>query len=49
MQKIKSLGFNIIRKHIKVEPYRYYYECDKNGLLVWQYIPSGSIGVNELD
>ena len=49
IKKIKSLGFNTIRKHIKVEPYRYYYECDKNGLLIWQDMPSGNIGGNELD
>ena len=49
IQKIKSLGFNTIRKHVKVEPFRYYYECDKNGLLIWQDMPSGNIGGNVLD
>ena len=39
--KLKELGFNTIRKHIKIEPYRYYYYCDKIGMLVWQDMPSG--------
>ncbi len=33
---LKAAGFNTIRKHIKVEPRRYYYQCDKIGMLVWQ-------------
>lgn len=33
---LKEAGFNTIRKHIKVEPRRYYYHCDKMGMLVWQ-------------
>ncbi len=37
----KRLGFNTIRKHVKVEPARWYYHCDKIGLLVWQDMPSG--------
>lgn len=37
---LKSAGFNTIRKHIKVEPRRYYYHCDKIGMLVWQDMPS---------
>ena len=41
--KLKELGFNTIRKHIKVEPARYYYQCDKIGMLVWQDMPSGDI------
>jgi hypothetical protein len=36
----KTLGFNMVRKHIKVEPYRWYYWADKLGLLVWQDMPS---------
>jgi beta-galactosidase len=38
---LKVAGFNMIRKHIKVEPRRYYFHCDKIGMLVWQDQPSG--------
>ena len=41
INKLKELGFNTIRKHVKVEPYRYYYHCDKIGMLIWQDMPSG--------
>ncbi|MCO8121152.1 glycoside hydrolase family 2 [Stieleria sp. TO1_6] len=37
---LKAAGFNTIRKHIKVEPRRFYYHCDKVGMLVWQDMPS---------
>jgi hypothetical protein len=37
----KKLGFNTIRKHVKVEPARWYYHCDTLGMLVWQDMPSG--------
>jgi beta-galactosidase/beta-glucuronidase len=40
---IKDAGFNMLRKHIKVEPARYYYHCDKTGLIVWQDMVSGGI------
>ncbi|WP_069658687.1 glycoside hydrolase family 2 protein [Arcticibacter eurypsychrophilus] len=40
LQMIKNFGFNMVRKHIKVEPYRWYYWADKLGLLVWQDMPS---------
>lgn len=33
---LKSAGFNMIRKHIKVEPRRYYYHCDRIGMMLWQ-------------
>ena len=38
---LRQAGFNMLRKHIKVEPARYYYHCDKLGMLVWQDMPSG--------
>jgi hypothetical protein len=38
----KRLGFNTIRKHVKVEPARWYYHADRLGVLVWQDMPSGS-------
>ena len=37
----KKLGFNMIRKHVKVEPARWYYHCDRLGMLVWQDMPNG--------
>lgn len=40
-EKLKQYGFNLIRKHVKVEPARYYYHCDRLGMLVWQDMPSG--------
>ncbi|TDG37293.1 beta-galactosidase [Pedobacter changchengzhani] len=39
--KTKAMGFNMIRKHIKVEPARWYTHCDEIGMLVWQDMPSG--------
>lgn len=41
LQKTKDLGFNMIRKHVKVEPARWYTHCDQLGILVWQDMPSG--------
>ncbi len=41
IEKTKELGFNMIRKHVKVEPERWYYYCDLLGMLVWQDMPSG--------
>lgn len=37
----KDMGFNMLRKHVKVEPARFYYHCDQMGILVWQDMPSG--------
>ena len=42
IQVTKQMGFNMIRKHIKVEPRRWYYHCDRLGMLVWQDMPSGA-------
>ena len=46
IKKTKDFGFNMIRKHVKVEPARWYYHCDKEGILVWQDMPSGDHGNN---
>ncbi len=44
--KMKELGFNMLRKHIKVEPARWYYHCDRLGMLVWQDMVSGGKALN---
>ena len=51
IEMTKRLGFNMARKHVKVEPARWYYHCDQLGLLVWQDMPSGdkSIGPRSAD
>lgn len=41
IQKMKELGFNMIRKHIKIEPMRWYYHCDRLGMVVWQDMVNG--------
>ena len=41
IEVLKQLGCNMLRKHVKVEPRRLYYWCDKLGLLVWQDMPNG--------
>ena len=41
IQKTKDFGYNMIRKHIKVEPARWYTHCDRLGIIVWQDMPSG--------
>ena len=45
LEVTRRLGFNMVRKHVKVEPERWYYWCDKLGLLVWQDMPSGDRSV----
>ncbi len=42
IRKTRELGFNLIRKHVKVEPARWYYHADREGVLVWQDMPSGN-------
>lgn len=44
LKTTKDFGFNMIRKHVKVEPDRWYYLCDREGILVWQDMPSGDYG-----
>ena len=41
IETAKRIGFNMVRKHVKVEPQRFYYWCDKLGVIVWQDMPSG--------
>ena len=42
IEATRRLGFNLIRKHVKVEPARWYYHADRLGMLVWQDMPSGN-------
>ena len=41
IQLMKDMGFNMLRKHIKIEPLRWYYHCDRLGMLVWQDMING--------
>ena len=41
LSEVKALGFNLLRKHAKIEPQRWYYHCDKLGLIVWQDMVNG--------
>ena len=45
---LQRLGCNMLRKHVKVEPARYYYECDRRGLIVWQDMPNGARAVDDV-
>lgn len=40
VETMRKMGFNVARKHVKVEPARWYYHCDQLGLMVWQDLPS---------
>ena len=44
IEQTRAMGFNMIRKHIKVEPARWYHYCDSLGIMVWQDMPSGDLG-----
>lgn len=44
LKQTKAFGYNLLRKHTKVEPERWYYYCDKMGILVWQDMPTGDMG-----
>ena len=48
IQTMKDCGFNMLRKHIKVEPLRWYYHCDRLGMLVWQDLVSGGSRLSPL-
>lgn len=41
IETAKGMGFNVLRKHVKIEPLRWYYHCDRLGMLVWQDLPNG--------
>jgi len=41
IQTMKDMGFNLLRKHVKIEPQRWYYHCDRLGMIVWQDMPNG--------
>ena len=46
IEQTKAFGFNMIRKHIKVEPSRWFYHCDRIGILVWQDMPSFGVSAS---
>ena len=41
IQEMKKTGFNMVRKHLKIEPQRWYYHCDRLGIVVWQDMVNG--------
>ena len=48
IKEMKRLGFNMLRKHIKTEPMRWYYHCDRLGMIVWQDMMSGGAYIGDL-
>ena len=46
LSEVKALGYNLLRKHAKIEPQRWYYHCDKLGLVVWQDMVNGGSKYN---
>ena len=46
LEMTKKMGFNMLRKHVKVENRIFYYWFDKMGILVWQDMPSGESSIN---
>lgn len=48
IKAMKELGFNMLRKHIKIEPRRWYYHCDKLGMIVWQDMVCGAKKIDTL-
>ena len=46
LSEVKALGFNLLRKHAKIEPQRWYYHCDRLGLIVWQDMVNGGSRYN---
>ncbi len=46
LSEVKALGFNLLRKHAKIEPERWYYHCDRLGLVVWQDMVNGGSRYN---
>ncbi len=47
IQSMKDLGFNMLRKHAKIEPDRWYYHCDRLGMLVWQDMVNGGTSYDD--
>ena len=48
IEQMKELGFNMLRKHVKIEPARWYYHCDRIGMVVWQDMVNGGGPVPKL-
>ena len=48
IKAMRELGFNMLRKHIKIEPRRWYYHCDKLGMIVWQDMVCGAKKIDML-